>query len=166
MTVPSLTQSELKEILNYDPDTGIFTNIIKRSARAMPGTQAGYVSLKGYRTIKVGDKDYLAHRLAWFYIYGFWPENFIDHINQCKDDNSIINLRDVTKSQNGQNSALSLGNKSGFKGVHWDRFKLTWIAYITLNNQRFHLGRFKDLNEAITVRKRAEEQLHSHRALA
>lgn len=99
----NLTQARLKEILHYDPDTGIFTRRLDRGPNAPKDSVAGTPDKNGYIVIKVDFTQYKAHRLAWLYIYGVWPNNQIDHINHIVDDNRIVNLRDVTNSENQAN---------------------------------------------------------------
>ena len=90
-----LTQSRLKELLYYDPYSGIFT--WKISSGNMPaGSAAGCLSPEGYIRITIAGKKYKAHRLAWFYVYGYFPENQVVHLNGARDDNRISNLREVS----------------------------------------------------------------------
>jgi len=167
MATPSLTQSQLKELLHYDPDTGIFTNNVDRNYCALSGAQAGHLHIAtGYVYICINKKDYLAHRLAWFYMFDVWPSGQLDHINRVRHDNQIANLREVTDSQNSQNTKIRVNNTSGVKGIYWDSSAEGWRAQITVNHITHSLGRFKNLNEAIIARKQAEEQLHTHRSVA
>ena len=121
MASPSLTQSQLKELLHYDPDTGIFTNLVTRNGRALIGDQAGYLRPTGYVIITLNYKRYRAHRLAWLYMYGVWPKDQLDHINRVSHDNRIANLREVSNSENQQNSGIQTNNTSGHKGVSWNK---------------------------------------------
>ncbi len=161
----SLAQSQLKEILHYDPDTGIFTRAkpMGRFNRYKIGSEIGTYH-EGYKRIFLFKRQYYAHQLAWLYIHGVWPSSEIDHINIVKHDNRIINLRLVTRSQNIQNIGLQSNNSSGFKGVSW--WANRWHAQITVNLKKIHLGAFINLDDAIAARKQAEEQLHSHRNVA
>ncbi len=79
--VSTLTQEELHADLNYDPETGVFT---RRFSRGRAGEEAGTVNGSGYREIRVRTQRYLAHRLAWFYVYGTWPKEQIDHITETR----------------------------------------------------------------------------------
>jgi hypothetical protein len=97
-----LTQSRLKELLIYDPDTGIFRRRIACGI-AVAGSTPGNINAMGYLDISIGCKRYYAHRLAWLYVYGEWPSLEIDHINCDRLDNRISNLRDVTHHQNMNN---------------------------------------------------------------
>ena len=95
-----LTQSELKELLNYNPQTGIFTRKTHLNKHCKINDIAGHKTKHGYVTINIKSKIYYAHRLAWLYVHGEMPKNVIDHINRIKHDNSAKNLRWVTASEN------------------------------------------------------------------
>jgi HNH endonuclease len=128
----ALTQAELKEHLHYDPETGIFTRLKSIAHRVKIGDIAGCLHVgSGYVNIRVFGIHYKAHRLAWLYIHGINPCNDIDHINGNRSDNRIINLRDVTRSVNKQNTRkCSSNNKSGFLGVRSTNGK--FVALITI----------------------------------
>ena len=162
----SLAQSQLKELLHYDPDTGIFTNLVTRNRGALIGNQAGYLTPKGYVSISIKRIKYQAHRLAWFYVYGVWPIKHLDHINRIKNDNCIFNLREATISQNHQNIQLQSNNTSGYKGISWRNDIGKWCVRIYLKREQNTIGYFKSLDDAVAARKQAEEQLHSHRVVA
>jgi hypothetical protein len=162
----SLAQSQLKELLHYDPDTGVFTNLVRRNRQALIGCQAGYLTPAGYIIVSISRIKYQAHRLAWFYLHGIWPKNQLDHINRIKKDNRIINLREATVSENHQNIELQSNNTSGYKGISWRNDISKWEVRICLNRVQTTVGYFKFLPEAIVARKQAEEQLHSHRVVA
>jgi HNH endonuclease/AP2 domain len=137
-----MTPEYVRELLEYDPITGVFTWRKSRS-KISPGQVAGNVSR--YRTIKIDRKHYLAHRLAWFVTFGEWPPNQIDHINGVRDDNRLINLRLATQSENNVN-AQTPKNKTGFRGVAPHRRK--WSAKIRINGRKQHLGLFDTPEEA------------------
>jgi len=155
MNNASITQSELKDVLHYAPDTGIFTWIQRGPGRPLSG-QAGCVS-QGYRNIRVNKQTYRAHRLAWLYIYGEWPENDIDHINGHGIDNRIDNLRDVSKALNQRNAKRRYNNKSGITGVHWHKAAGKWSAQITVAGKRVYLGSLASIYRAASVRHFAME---------
>ena len=157
MTNEILTQSRLKELLHYDPDTGVFTWRKKMARRVKIGDEAGCRHSSGYILIQAAGKLYRAHRLAWLYINGSWPSNQIDHINQNKSDNRIKNLRDVTKSINMRNTKKSKNNSSGITGVSWAANRNKWVAYITVNNRRYPLGYFDCRYKAASARHLAQE---------
>ena len=88
-----LTQDYLKSILHYDPDTGVFTWLKKLSNNTKVMGVAGTIAQDGYVKIRINSQGYPAHRLAWFYFYGTFPQEQLDHINLNRSDNAIKNLR-------------------------------------------------------------------------
>ena len=117
MAESNLTAARLREVLDYDPSTGAFTNRIKRIG-AIVGRQTGTVSRYGYTHIRIDGVTYRAHRLAWLYMNGAWPNHQIDHINGVRGDNRIANLRDLPEGLNQQNRRTGkVGSKSGLLGV-------------------------------------------------
>lgn len=140
-----LKHDKLTKILNYDVETGIFTNKITRNSRAVVNTVAGSLKDDGYITIMINGYKYPAHRLAWFYVYKTWPINQIDHIDGNRNNNKISNLRDVTQQENNVNIHKTWGC-SVYKGVSFNEGK--WRAYINYNCTRINLGRFSTEKEA------------------
>lgn len=133
-----LSQERLKEVFNYDVETGVFTWRISSNGRIKIGSVAGEVMAKGYIRIQVDGKRYLAHKLAWLYITGSIPDGQMDHINQDKGDNSYVNLRLCTQSQNKANCKAYSNNESGYKGVY--RAGKRWVAQIRFNKKLVYLG--------------------------
>lgn len=118
----TLTQERLKELLDYDPDTGIFVWKTRPSQNVKAGDIAGCKHSFGYVIICIRGTLYLAHRLAWLYVYGKWPENKIDHIDHDPGNTRIANLRDVTHSINMQNTyQASKNNLNHLLGVSPNR---------------------------------------------
>lgn len=135
-----LTQDSLKQILIYNPDTGIFNWKVggKKKSVIRP---AGTKHSKGYIVISIMGRRFFAHRLAWLYVTGDWPKNQIDHRNGERDANHFGNLRDVTHSENQQNQRVARGvNKSGLLGVSKNGKK--WRASIWLDSKVILLGQF------------------------
>jgi len=149
--------SRLRELLHYDPDTGVFTWIKTAAHRVPAGTVAGALSNKGYLRIQIDRKIYPAHRLAWLYVHGTWPRGFVDHINRNRVDNRISNLRDVNASQNVRNCGLRATNTSGYKGVSYWTERKKWAAQIRLNGKNKLLGMFATPEEASAAYKKAAE---------
>lgn len=110
----------------------------------------GYLREDGYREISVGYETFLAHRLAWFYHYGTWPELSLDHTNENKDDNRIENLREATLEENNFNVSTYSHNTSGFKGVSSAKYG-KFRASISINNRYVHLGTYETPEEAYKV---------------
>ena len=156
-----LTQEQLQELLHYDHDTGIFTNLKSRGAVKIGSVAAGYKNPNGYIYIAIDYKRYLAHRLAWLYVHGNFPVNQIDHINEVKDDNRIVNLRLATDLENKHNqSSPRTNNTSGYLGVGWYKPYGKWQALIQVNGRRKHLGCFDTAEEASEAYLTAKRKLH------
>jgi len=153
---------ELKEFLDYNPDTGIFTWIKKLNRRMkdrLVGREAGVMnSWTYYIQIRFKGIDYRAHRLAYYMHHGIDPlEKLVDHIDGDKSNNKINNLRLATKSQNGANRVnLPSNNTSGAIGVCWDKKPKMWKALIMINGKAKHLGYFINKEDAIKARKEGE----------
>lgn len=156
-----ITQEELKRIINYDPDTGAFIWNVNRGSRAQAGNivKGSLHDPKGYLTIRLNGKSYYIHRLAWLYVYGYFPENQIDHINRNPSDNRIKNLREVSCQCNVRNCGNHRDNKSGVKGVVWDKRLKKWCSYINVNRKKIYLGLFLEKNDAVLMRLAAEQCL-------
>jgi len=139
---------DLRELLNYDPETGLFTWKKPTGRRAKVGARAGAKEGRGYRVIGIRGRNYKEHRLAWKWVYGVDPEEEIDHKNGVKTDNWIKNLREATSLQNKHNSSICKHNKSGFKGVYKHSQNGNWVANTTVNHKHIHIGVFKTPEEA------------------
>ena len=137
-------------LVNYDRLTGLFTRL--------DGIPVGTAHSKGYVSIKAGGQEVLAHRLAWFFVYGKQPAS-IDHINRIKSDNRIDNLRPATASQNQCNRGVQSNSSSGVCGVARNTRDTAWQAYIKLNGKRKHLGLFREFADAVAARRLAESAL-------
>lgn len=158
MAAAIITLVELKTLLVYNPDTGLFEWAIDRRS-IKKDNPVGGVSPRGYRHVKIAGKDYLEHRLAWFYFYGSWPSGHIDHRNGIKTDNRITNLRAATRSQNMQNQRLPHGS-SDYLGVCFHKQTGKWQARITVDKKTRCLGRFDSQQEAGEAYLLAKRQLH------
>lgn len=137
--------ADIRDFLSYDPATGVFRWIAKPKGRGHSfkvGDVAGCVNPTGYREIRFQRVSYLAHRLAWWFVHGVWPERDIDHRNWTPGDDWIDNLRPATRSQNNANAAVHRDNKSGFKGVFFYKRAGKWDAKIKSDGRSIYLGRF------------------------
>jgi hypothetical protein len=159
-----LTQERLKELLHYCPDTGVFTWRVTRGGHVQAGRVAGTLK-QGYGQIMVDKKHYYAHRLAWLYTHGVWP-SMLDHINRDKLDNRIVNLREVTWSQNGQNQTSDPKNTSGYRGVIWEKNRNKWRARIQVNRKLIHIGYFDTVEDAARAYAAGAAIYHTHNPIA
>ena len=143
-----ITQEELKNRLDYNPLTGVFTWLHdKPNVKKKAGDSAGCKMNKGYIHINLNGKKYLAHRLAWLYTYGVFPSGFIDHINGDRDDNGIVNLRQVTNRENCQNN-ITVRNGDRLVGAHWSTKMQKWKSSYHYNGKYHNLGVFNTAQEA------------------
>lgn len=167
----NLTADRLRSVLRYQAGTGLFYWLPRsrdefsseRAFAAFNGRNAGKLagsdSGHGYIQIRVDDIKYWAHRLAWLYATGAWPQGDIDHINGDGTDNRIDNLRDVGVIVNNQNERRARrNNKLGVLGVHCRGSK--FAASIMSNRVVHRLGLFATAAEASAAYVRAKRQLH------
>ena len=116
----TLTQERLKELLHYDPETGVFRWKVDRPKGVKIGNKAGTLDQDGYRKISLDGKRFYAHRLVWLYVHGEFPFDQIDHKNRVPDDNRLVNLRQATS---GENRANSKTTHLGMKGAYFHKRK-------------------------------------------
>ena len=169
-----LTQKRLKERVNYNPDTGIFTwkarllnefkseiNMNKFNSQLLDNP-VGTKKNDGYLILLIDGKSYRLHRLAWLYVYGVMPDSDIDHINSVRDDNRICNLRQATRSENMQNlkKAMINNKSSGLLGVSYDKKLQKFYSRIGIKGKRKYLGFFKTPEEAHAAYLNAKRELH------
>lgn len=142
-----LTGEQVRELFDYDPMIGIFTWKKSRGNQfTKPGMKAGSKDTYGHIGIEIKGKTYLAHRLAWLFVYDKWPEHQIDHINRNREDNRIENLRDVIGIENAKNKGNYNNNTTGLKGVTLKKGK--FISQITIEGKCKYLGSFKTAEDA------------------
>jgi len=163
-----LTQERLKELLSYDPLTGVFLWRVDRGGKRV-GEVAG-CRKRTYTMISVDDVIYRAHHLAWLYMTGELPGLFVDHRDLDKHNNGWSNLRLATKSQNMANVGRIKSNKSGFKGVsHYragESYGKPWQASIGRGGKSYHLGHFATEEEAHAAYVAAAEKMFGEFARA
>lgn len=167
---PLPTPEELRQLLRYEADTGKMFWIEQkpenfqdgkysreRKCSMWNGSYAGKEAFatqhgEGYRVGAVGGRMILAHRVAYTLYHGQWPKGDIDHINGNRTDNRIINLRDVSRSENLRNAACRSNNTSGHTGVRWNKKDKKWVAFATVGGSRTHLGYFDNRADACAAR--------------
>ncbi len=152
-----LTARRLKEVLRYDPETGLFTWLRPPGKRGRSGPVACSVTSYGYIRIKIDGLEYMAHRLVWLYIHDRWPSHQIDHKNHVKSDNRLANLRECTPSQNRQYKGAMSNNALGFKGVTRDGKR--YRAVIQHDGRQLYLGSFSTPQLAYQAYVQKEREL-------
>lgn len=154
-----LTAERLRNLISYDSETGIFnwnsTGKGRRKDRC-----AGSSDGKGYLEICIDYQSYRAHRLAWLYVHGEWPEQQIDHINGNKKDNRISNLRTATNAQNAYNTKIRSNNTSGYKGVTLFKPTGKYAAKLRIPGKIINLGYFDTAKEAAEEYSKASKKYH------
>lgn len=149
----------ITKTLDYCGDTGYLYYIRDMKSGHKCGDKAGYLENTGYIRVRIGGKNYQAHRIAWFLFYKSEPTGIIDHIDGDKTNNKILNLRDSTRSQNLQNQKKSQkGSDSGILGV--SKYENKWIARIDLNGVQYRLGIFETKEAAGEAYLKAKRELH------
>jgi len=168
-----LDQDTLKELIHYNPDTGVFTwrhrdrkwfateGAFKTWNTRLAGKETGCLVANGYLKIGVLYHLYLSHRLAFLYMTGEFPPSETDHINHQKTDNRWVNLRSVSSRENHRNTRHR-NTKSGHMGVYRDKKYKYWYAMIGVNGKAIRLGRFDFIEDAITCREAANIKYGFH----
>lgn len=147
------TQERLRELYDYNQNTGVFVRLTKVS-QCNQGDIAGSLDTStGYLRLSIDGEQHWAHRLAWLYVYGHFPEGVIDHINRIKTDNRIANLRSVTQRENVANAGLNRRNTSGQKGVSWNKTLQRWMVAAKKDGKNHYIGSSKNLDVAIAIKK-------------
>ena len=152
-----ISHKELLRQLYYDHLTGLFTRRTSNNRKYKIGDIAGHKKKSGYVIVSIHNRGYKAHRLAWFYYYGYWPEYGIDHKDLIKHHNWIDNLREATQQCNSQNTKNFKHNTSGVKGVSWYPLYNQWKACMYINKIQKHLGYYKDFDNAVCARLAGEQ---------
>ena len=169
-----LTAEIVRELLDYNPETGLFTwkyrdlkwfnnnaRIHKAWNARRSGKPAGYLD-DGYIVLGLLGKEVYGHRIAWLYVHGYNPPEQIDHENHIRNDNRISNIRLVSDPENKKNMKMRADNKSGINGVHWSARDKRWIAQIGLNGKPTCIGYFKTIEEAAAAREGANKIHNFH----
>lgn len=150
------TVDELRNALDYNPETGIFTWKASGKARFI-GKPAGRIDAgrkrSGYHRIKFRKRFLSAHRLAWMHVHGEWPEGEIDHINGIRHDNRLVNLRLATRQVNSH-------NRHGTKGYYFHKPSKKWRALMYVDKRQIHLGSFNDESSARDAHLKAKRIHH------
>ena len=168
------TPQQLRELLDYDPETGVLTwkprprEMFRQSGHCgrwnacFSGMPAGSRTKSGYLRIEILGRSHYAHRVAWAIHFGEWPQGQIDHENGRRDDNRTENMRDVTNAENHRNKKTPRTNTSGVIGVFWENQRKKWHAQVEVAGRLIHLGYFHSLDAAAAARKDAEQRFGFH----
>lgn len=169
-----VSAERLREVLRYDPETGVFTwksrpaeqfasdKSCKTWNTRFAGKQCGCIdSGCGYVLIRVDGERYFAHRLAWLFVSGAWPKNEVDHRNGTRSDNRWLNLRDVTPSVNRQNRRAPSRSAAGALGVRINKKTGRFESRIRRpGGTTKHLGSFATVEAAHAAYVAAKRLMH------
>lgn len=155
MPATEYIKNKIFTFLAYSPDNGKFFWVHNRPNGIRAGSLAGHRSGR-YLAISLDGQDIYLHRLAFVFMTGDWPKNYVDHINRDKKDNRWSNLRDVDMTQNMYNASLRADNTSGRKGVAYVNRTGKWMSYIIYKSKQIHLGFFETFEDAVKARVEAE----------
>jgi citrate synthase len=165
---------ELRNLLRYDPETGELFWLPRdaslfKTERAYKiwntrycDKPAGCIRYDGYIVVRLFNRLFRAHRVAWALHHGAWPADQIDHINGEPGHNRMANLREVTHQENLKNQKKRCDNTSGVVGVTWDKGRAQWRAQINDGGKNIHLGRFDSIEDAAAARAKAEIKHNYH----
>lgn len=149
------------QLLRYDPETGVLAWKEPRKNGQMPaGSVAGSIAYTGYVKVQINRRMYMAHRIAWLLTHGDWPDGFLDHIDNCRSNNRIANLRIADPAQNSRNALMSCANTSGYKGVTWSKKSQKWQASVKVQGHSIYLGLFETKELAAEVARNARDFYH------
>lgn len=154
-----LTQDRLRQLLSYDPATGLFTFTVTRGG-IVAGSVAGSPDKGGYIRILIDGKLYAAHRLAFLWMTGSFPKHDADHRNGIRSDNRWSNLRPATRAENMQNYPTPVNSTTQLLGVSWHKQKGRWRAQIKKSGRKLHLGYFDTAEDAHVAYLAAKARLH------
>lgn len=154
---------DMKTMVSYNPDTGEFIRI-KGLKRDLGKPAGGFAdgNNQGYLRIRIKGEMIKAHRLAFAYMTGSFPDTDIDHINGDIQDNRWCNLRAVDRITNGKNQKLYKNNESGYSGVVWQDQSKTWRVQTGSGKYRKYYGSFTCKLDAIATRMKVERELDYH----
>jgi hypothetical protein len=138
----------VRSLFEYNAETGALTWKVSRGNRIKIGDAVRNIDSKGYLRVTIGQRQYRAHRIVWLYVNGKFPAGHLDHVNCDRTDNRLANLRECDAQQNVANRRLNKNNTTGFKGVSLVTGGSSYMAGITYNRRRIHLGCFPTAEEA------------------
>jgi hypothetical protein len=157
----------LRQLVDYDPDTGLFTyrympSMCQTRNTRFAGKPAFRRKRRKYLSAVVDGTEVYAHRAAWAHAVGEWPHGEVDHVNHDTTDNRLCNLRVVDRNSNTRNLPKASNNTSGATGVYWFKQMQCWTARIRVDRKLVSLGCFDSFDDAAAARKAAERQFGFH----
>lgn len=168
-----LIPKKVKRLFTYDPSVGdliwrerpLYDFKTQRDCNAWntryANTKAGNINPQGYKVIRIDGVHYRSHRIIAYLMKGWNKTNMqIDHRYGNRSDNRLEMIRPATASNNVCNSKVYSSNKSGYKGVSFDKKSGKWKAKIAIKGKQYHLGLFDTAYEAHLAYEKAAKELH------
>ena len=154
-----LTAEYLRNILDYDSETGVFKWKVRRSSHSRTNMIAGTLIVTGYIRISINGNIHPAHRLAWLYVTGQWPTYQIDHKDRNPGNNRFNNLREVNQAQQNYNKVTN--RKTSLpRGVRkLQNCKNKYDSRIKVGGYSIYIGIFNNPEEAHQAYLEAAERL-------
>jgi hypothetical protein len=144
-----LTQKRLKELLDYNHSTGIFTWKVRRNQYAVKGAAAGTLNKNNYIQITIDGQIHYAHRLVFLFLEGHLPEGIVDHLDGNPSNNCIENLRVCSDRDNASNKQRH--REGSLVGAYWSKTRNKFVSQIKIQGKSRHLGQFDTAIEAHTA---------------
>ena len=160
MLQPTFTIKRLRDLIDYDPKTGIMRWKVCKASRINIGDIITGKMKLGHLRVGIDGQRYLAHRIAWFHYYGKWPTKHIDHIDNNPENNAINNLRECTPAQNLWNRPAQCNSLLSLKGVSFDTRRGTWFARIMVEGKLHWLSSYNSPELAHAGYIKAAKKLH------
>lgn len=165
MAAAILTVERLRELVHFDPETGIFTRRVRTAQRHQVGDRADFLITRGpnagYYRVSIDSQRFMAHRVAWLHVHGRWPDHDIDHIDGNRGNNQLSNLRDVRNVVNRENMrGPRADNSCGYLGVVFHAQSNRWRARIQSHGRTSHLGMFDTPQQAHEAYVLAKRRIH------
>ena len=157
-----MTENKLRDALEYDPLTGLFRWRYTPNGKVKAGSVAGSPDKDGYTRIRFEGRAYMAHRLAWLFMFGCWPPSLIDHVDGGVSNNRISNLRLASDVENSYNRKKHRNNTSGFRGVDFYRQSQRWRARIRVDGRLICIGLYDCPSKASEAYENYAKSLHGN----
>ncbi|WP_020184800.1 HNH endonuclease signature motif containing protein [Methylopila sp. 73B] len=168
MSTPKLiTIDRVRHVFSYDGATGILSWRISTTNRVRAGEAVGSLNRYGYLATTIDGNRQMVHRLIWAFVYGKWPDEFLDHINGDRSDNRLCNLREASALQNAWNCRRHADSVTGVKGINFHKGrKKPFQARIYRSGTVKSLGYFSTIDEADAAYRAADRLLSGEFARA
>ena len=158
-----MNQKEILKLVRYDEKNDRYISLFNSKINTVGKELVTYKNSIGYIVANIKGIPIGMHRLVYMYFNGDIPKGMvIDHINQVRDDNRIINLRVVNQEENCKNRRVSIASASGITGVTWAKSRNKWQVLIGVNGKNVYVGRYEKLEDAVKARKEAEVKYGYH----